>query len=205
METKRREIIERSTQIFMRYGIKSVTMDDVARELGISKKTLYRHFEDKTQLVNGILEMKLDADKCMCISFQSDSENAIDALFKISQYVMEQLGNINPVVFFDLKKYHPEGWEIMKAHKWGFILESIRSNIDRGIQEGLYRGDIQIEVTARHYVASTDIIMSGEVYPWPEYKINEVFLEVIRFFIRGMANEKGMIYLNERIKRESNV
>lgn len=204
METKRREIVERSTQIFMRFGIKSVTMDDVARELGISKKTLYVYFNDKTQLVNAILELKLDADRCICTNVQTESENAIDALFKISRYVMEQIGNINPVVFFDLKKYHPEGWEIMKQHKWEFILDSIRSNIQRGIQEGIYRDDIQIEITARHYVASTDIIMGGEVFPWPEYKISEVFLEIIRFFIRGMANEKGMKYLNERIKRETN-
>lgn len=79
-------------------------MDDVARELGISKKTLYKYFTDKNELVMGILNAKLEMDTHYCLSCKNSSENAIDELYNISKFVLEQVGNINPVVFFDLKK-----------------------------------------------------------------------------------------------------
>jgi AcrR family transcriptional regulator len=198
METKKSEVIERSTQLFMRYGIKSVTMDDVARELGISKKTLYKHFTDKNELVMGILNAKLDLDIHYCVRCKSTAENAIDELYSISKFVLEQVGHINPVVFFDLKKYHPEGWELMRKHKWDFILNSIRENTQRGIKEGLYRSDLDIEITSRLYVSTTDIIMEGNVYPWPEFQFDKVFSEVVRFHIFGLINEKGLAYINSK-------
>lgn len=205
MELKQLEIIERSTLIFLKYGIKSVTMDDVARELGVSKKTLYVHFKDKNELVKAILSAKIELDRNFCCQVKFEAENAIDELFQISKFVLEQVGNINPVVFYDLKKYHDEGWQIMVEHKWGFILNSIRENIQRGIQEGIYRENLDKEIVARLYVASTDVIMGGDVFPWPEFRFDEVFIETIRFHIRGMANESGIIYLQERIKKEKNV
>ncbi len=205
METKRTEVIERATMLFMRFGIKSVTMDDVARELGVSKKTLYKHFTDKNELVHAILKLKLEMDAKYCLDFKRSSENAIDELINISRFVLEQVGNINPVVFYDLKKYHPEGWSMMEKHKWDFILNSIRENISRGIEEGVYRENLEKEIVARLYVASTDTIMGGEVFPWPEFRFDKVFLETIRFHLRGMASEKGIEYLKERLKKETNV
>jgi AcrR family transcriptional regulator len=205
MELKQLEIIERSAQLFLKNGVKSVTMDDVASNLGISKKTLYVHFKDKNELVKAILSAKIELDRNFCCQKKIEAENAIDELFLISKFVLEQIGNINPVVFFDLKKYHPEGWQIMVEHKWGFILNSIRENIDRGIQEGIYRDNIDREIVARLYVASTDTIMGGEVFPWPEFRFDSVFIETLRFTIRGMASENGIIYLTERIKKEKNV
>lgn len=199
METKKTDVIERSTQLFMRYGIKSVTMDDVARELGISKKTLYKYFTDKNELVMGILNAKLELDTHFCSNCTITSANAIEELFNISKFVLEQVGQINPVVFFDLKKYHPQGWELMRNHKWNFILNSIRENIQRGIQEGLYRSDLDIEITSRLYVSTTDIIMEGNVFPWPEFRFDKVFSEVIHFHIHGLVNESGLAYLNNRI------
>jgi TetR/AcrR family transcriptional regulator, cholesterol catabolism regulator len=205
METKKTDVIERSTQLFMRFGIKSVTMDDVARELGISKKTLYKYFTDKNELVLGILTAKIELDSNHCISCKNNSENAIDELFHISKFVLEQVGHINPVVFFDLKKYHPEGWELMRNHKWNFILNSIRENTQRGIQEGLFRADLDIEITSRLYVATTDIIMEGSVFPWPEFKFDKVFSEIIQFHIRGLLNEKGLVYFNNQNNQKTNV
>jgi hypothetical protein len=204
METKKTDVIERSTLLFMRYGIKSVTMDDVARELGISKKTLYKYFVDKNELVMGILSAKLDIDANHCLSCKGSSENAIDELISISKFVLEQVGQINPVVFFDLKKYHPEGWELMQKHKWDFILNSIRENTIRGIKEGIFRYDLDIEITARLYVASTDIIMDGKVYPWPEFKFDHVFSEFIRYHIHGLVNNDGLNYFNQRNNNDNN-
>ncbi|TNF49052.1 MAG: TetR/AcrR family transcriptional regulator [Bacteroidetes bacterium] len=204
MDPKKLEIIERSSQIFMRYGIKSITMDDVARELGISKKTLYKYFQDKNELVITILSAKIELDKQYCKRSNEQAENAIDELFNLSKFVHEQVGQINPVVFLDLKKHHPEGWELMRKHKWNFIFNMIHKNILRGISEGVYRSNLNPEIVARLYVGSTDLIMNEEVFPWPEFSFDKVFIETIRFHIRGMASDEGIEYLKQRIKKETN-
>ena len=104
MNSKKVDILERASQVFMKLGIKSVTMDDMANQLGISKKTLYNHFTDKSELVEDIIKAKLTEDR---MAFQKASENAINAideLFMVSKFVIETFKSVNPIVFYDLKK-----------------------------------------------------------------------------------------------------
>ncbi len=202
MDEKRSEIIERACTVFMRYGIKTITMDDLSRELAISKKTIYRYFEDKNDLVKSIIGFKIEMDKAICERCKREEGNAIETLINISKFAAEHISNINPTVFYDLKKYHPEAWRLMEQHKYHFILDNIRENILRGMKEGLYRDNINAEVVARMYVVSTDIIMSGEIFPWPEFKVDTVFMEMLRFHIRGLASDKGLNYLKETFNCE---
>lgn len=203
MDEKRLEILERASAVYMKYGIKSVTMDDLARELAISKKTIYKYFEDKNDLVRSIIELKVQMDQALCLNCVQQSENAIDDLINLSTLVIEHFNNVNPTVFYDLRKHYPEAWGIMTKYKWEFVLEQIRNNIQRGIDEGIFRKSLDVEVTARLYVGSTDMILSGEVFPWPEFQFQRVFTEMIRFHIKGMANEKGIKYLKTRLKNET--
>lgn len=197
MEEKAIEIVQRATVIFTRFGIKSVTMDDIAHELGISKKTLYKYFKDKNDLIVKGVQMKIDADEKQCVACVEG--NAIDELFTISEFVIQNLANINPSVIFELKKYHPEAFEILNKHKWEFVLKTIRKNISRGIEEGIYRDNMNPEIIARLYVGSTDLIMEGSIFPWPEFKVDNVYLEILRFQVRGLANKKGIEYLTNKI------
>lgn len=198
MELKRKDILERSSQVFMKYGIKSVTMDDIARELGISKKTIYQVFNDKNELVISIIKMKVELDKNQCLNCQMESENAIDALFMVNSFIADKFANMNPTVIYDLQKYHPDAWQIMIKHKWEFIITMISENIERGRTEGLYRDDFNKDIISRFYVGSTDLIFSGDLFPWPEFKIDQLFTSYILFYIRGIANEKGLNYLNSK-------
>lgn len=202
MEEKAIEIIERASQVFMRLGIKTVTMDDIAREMGISKKTLYKYFKDKNELVSTIIELKLQMDESACGVVKIEAENAIDELIKISQFVMENFQAVNPTVFHDLQKYHPESWAKVQEHKWVFIYKTMSANIDRGIKEGIYRDNINNDIISKLYVASTDLILEGKTFPWPEYKFHELYDEIIRFQIRGLANEKGINYLKTKLNQE---
>ena len=202
MEDKRLEILERASAVYMKNGIRSVTMDDLAKELGISKKTIYKYFEDKDDLIYSIIELKVEMDRALCTNSSQQSENSIDDLINLSKLIIEHVGNVNPNVFYDLKKYHSDAWELMKKHKWEFVLSMIRNNINRGIKEKIYRDDINEEIVARLYVGSTDMIMSGEVFPWPEFKFEELFREMIQFHIMGMASEKGMKYFKKRLNDE---
>lgn len=205
MDKKKLDIIERSSLIFLKYGIKSVTMDDLANHLGVSKKTIYKYFEDKNDLVKSTIEMKVEMDKAACINCSQQSENAIEDLISVSKFVLEHIGNVNPTVFFDLQKHYKEAWKILEDHKWQFVLSMIKTNIERGIKEGIFRENINIDVMARLYVSSTDNIMNSEIFPWPEFKFQEVFSEMIRLHINGMSNEKGKNYLKNNFNNEYNV
>jgi AcrR family transcriptional regulator len=205
MDEKRLEILERASAVYMKYGIKTVTMDDLARELGISKKTIYKFFSDKNDLIRSIIELKTEMDKAICLNCMQQSENAIDDLFNVSHLVVEHLSNVNPAVFYDLKKYHPDAYAIMEKHKWDFVLSMIRENIRRGIEEGMYRAEIQAEIIGRLYVASTDAVMDGAIFPWPEFKFQQVFMEMIHFQLFGIVSDKGRNYLHQKIENENNL
>tara|TARA_R110002072_G_scaffold266303_1_gene425168 strand:- start:15392 stop:15991 length:600 start_codon:yes stop_codon:yes gene_type:complete len=191
MEEKKLEILERAAAVYLKYGIKSVTMDDLARELGMSKKTIYKFFKDKNELIFEIISMKIEMEQAVCCSTTQQSDNAIDDMMSISKIVTENIGNINPAVFYDLQKYYPEAWAIIEKHKWSFVLDMITENIARGVKEGLYRKDINGLIVGKIYVIGIDMIMNPEVFPWPEFKFEDLFKEIIRFQMSGMVNEEG--------------
>jgi len=195
MDEKKLEIVSKASAIFMRYGIKSVTMDDVARELGVSKKTIYQYFKDKNALVTEIIIAKTQQDKGECNLARYESGNAIDEMFAVSKMIVSKISSLNPSVFYDLKKYHPKAWEIMHKHRWEFVHKSILENIHRGVEEGLYRKDLNPDIISRINVSMMDVVFNGNSFPIDEFKYEEVFEEMFRFQIHGMANEKGLKYL----------
>ena len=132
MDEKRNEIINKSAMIFLRHGIKSVTMDDLARELGMSKKTIYNHFKDKDELVKSIVSTLIERNRTACESGRIKAENAIEALMNISEYSTRLFTEIHTSVFFDLQKYYPEAWSIIKQHRLAFVSNQITQNIIRG-------------------------------------------------------------------------
>jgi TetR/AcrR family transcriptional regulator, cholesterol catabolism regulator len=199
VNSKQTDILERAGLVFMKLGIKSVTMDDIANQLGISKKTLYNHFNDKNQLVENIIEAKITEDRDMFEKASLEAGNAIDELLMHSRYVIETLKAVNPTVFHDLKKNYPTAWQLKYEHKWGYIYNQFIKNINRGIEEGIYREDIHKEIYSKMFVSNIDTIIEGEVFPWPEFKYETVFLENFRLHIRGIANEKGLKYFQDQI------
>ncbi len=202
MTEKSTEILEKAALIFMRYGIKSVTMDDIARELVISKKTLYKFFTDKNDLVRQIIESKLEFNRQECCMSQEHSENAIDAMFLINRTVRRQFANIHPSVFYDLQKYHQDAWRLLEIYRNEFIRGEIEENMTRGISEGFYRSNVDIPVTATFYMILIDRIISGELVIEQHFKYDTLFIELMRYHIRAIASEKGINYLIERIKQE---
>jgi AcrR family transcriptional regulator len=205
MEDKKTEIINNSSTLFMRYGVKAVTMDDLAKHLGVSKKTFYKYFKDKNDLVLHILNAKIEEDKIVCRNCIDNSENAIDELIMISKFVSEMFKGVHSSVFYDLKKYHRSAWNVIDSHKNGFVKEQIRNNIERGLKESLYRKNINKDVVSSVYIASMNSVFDGESYSDIDLNLSEILLELIRFQIRGMVNENGLDYLKERIKKEEHV
>ena len=191
---------EKAGKILLRLGIRSVTVDDIARELGVSKKTIYVYFKNKKDLVLSILKQKLKKDREKLKQSVEESENAIDELLIMSKYIEEEFYSINPSILHDIKKYHAEAWDILEKHKWTFVLNGIEKNIYRGIKEDIYHNECNPSIIAKLYVGKCDLIMNGEIFEYPEHKLDLVFRDAIFFHIRGLVNSKGLNYLQKRLK-----
>jgi AcrR family transcriptional regulator len=195
METKER-IIQEARNLFLRLGIRSVSMDDIATQLGISKKTVYQHFQDKDELVDRVLQ-----------TVQSAS-NAIEEIFNTMDMMVKHSRNMNPMVLFDLQKYHLSSFQKFHAYKNDFLLNIISNNLKKGVEEGLYRSDIKIEILSKFRLETLMIGFNMDAFPADKYNVTEVSLVIIENFLYGLATEKGfnMIesYKNKR-KEHNNI
>ncbi|NUM50015.1 MAG: TetR/AcrR family transcriptional regulator [Flavobacteriales bacterium] len=200
-DPKETELLIRALQVFLRCGIRSVTMDDIASELKISKKTLYRYVSDKNDLVQKVMNLNCADDTLVCENIKKNSENAIDELLSISKHVSLKLQSIHPSLHFDLEKYYHEAWKKMQQHHAGYVLKSIETNINRGKKEGLYRKEVHAGIIARIYISKIDIIFNSEIFPPGEYNFLDVYKEMLHYHLQGILSEKGKKYLQQKMKK----
>lgn len=200
MNDKLENLVRQIFNLFMKNGIKSMTMDDVARELGVSKKTIYKYFKDKADLVNQVMMLHINEDKKLCEALSKQSGNAIDEMFAIGKNVTNNIKEIHPSSYFDLQKYYPEAWNLFLTHKREFIYSCIVANMEKGIKEGLYRENLTIPIIAKVYIARIDLCMDSSIFPPDQFTFKDVLVEMMRYHIRGIATEKGVQYLSENIK-----
>lgn len=184
----------------MQYGIKSLTMDDIARHLGMSKKTLYQSFSDKADLVSQGIQAHMNEEVCAIANIQEKSENAIEEMFLIAQHVSQHLQSMHPSILFDLEKYYPGAFGKFNEYKTEIVMSCIAKNIEEGIAQGYYRDNINIPIVAGLYVGRMDIIFDQQLFPSTQYNAKEVYFEAIRYHIRGIASEKGIAYLKDKFK-----
>lgn len=202
MVEKLDDIITRIDKLFLRCGIKSVSMDDVARELKISKKTLYRFVKDKQDLVCKVMSAHCACNQQEVEKISTNNTNAVDELLEITEFFALQLRLMHPSIHYDLEKYYPDAWNIFnKEHKEKHIQETILSNLKKGIKAGLYRKDFNVNIITKLFVANIDVIFDPTVFPPEEYRFSDVHREKALYHIRGIATSKGQQYLEKRIKQ----
>lgn len=187
----RERILETASRMFRTYGIKSVTMFDIARECGVSKKTVYEHFRDKEELVQDGVRFLLNRHKLHLEDFRQQSANAIEELLKEVEY-MEQLGNsINPVMLFEMQKYLPDIWKEVETFKQGQLLQAIIANLERGMKEGVYRNDLKLNIMAYMRMQQLDMAFEPPKFPAAQFNMHEVIKEITTHFILGVTTMKG--------------
>jgi len=188
----RTEILERAKDLFMRYGIKSITMDDVAREMGISKKTLYQHVKNKNDLIERIIHQHIHDEKACLSEMPGKARDSIEQVLMIARHVVQILRGMKPTTMFDLKKYYHECWNMMEEFQQEYMYEMIRINIEQGIKEGLYRDNLDPDIIAKLYVGKTLQLTDEKMFPMMEYDRDKLFTEFIQYHLRGIVSEKGM-------------
>jgi AcrR family transcriptional regulator len=198
-------IRQKADELFTKYGIRSVSMDDIANALGMSKKTIYQYFVDKDELVEAVLEADIHQMQTDCVAIAVDARNAIDEVFLSIDRVLEQFRNMNPMLIYDLEKFHVRGFQKFMEHKNKFLLQVIRKNMERGLAEGLYRDDLNVELLAKFRLESMMLAFNIDLYPPAKYSLADVSKEIIEHFVYGLASQKGykliVKYKEERLKQ----
>ncbi len=193
-------ILSSSEELFFRFGIRSVTMDDIAKALGISKKTIYIHFKDKYEIVEGVAEQTLNRDKCEAEEVHKRARDPIDEIIQSTKHMREMVANIHPALLYDLQKYHPKAWKRYVGHKEGFVKIVLR-NLIQGQQQGLYRQNIDPEILARFRVESIDSAFDTTIFPTKQFRLIEIQLQLIDHFLHGILTPRGL-ELYEKHKQE---
>jgi len=191
MKNKRIEIAEKVCELYREYGIKSVTMDDVARQLSISKKTLYEYFTDKKDLVIGVME-SIARNKAIDLSIpQKKNVNAIEELFYYYNMQVQMIRDHKPTFIYDLKKYYPELYKQFQEVKRERILDSVQTNLVKGKKEGLYRDDLDESVIARLNLMRIEGIMNSGTFSFKEVVSPDFFSGIFRYHVYGIVSDKG--------------
>lgn len=175
----------------MQYGIRSVSMDDIANHLGMSKKTLYQYFSDKDELVTAVLNTHINEMQTDCSHCRVQAIDAVHEIFVTMDTIMLKIGNMNPMLLYDLEKFHFNAYSKFKEHKDKFLYTVIRKNIEWGIKDELYRSDIDVDVMSRYRIESMLFPFNVTVFPPGKYNQASISEMIIEHFIYGLVTPKG--------------
>jgi len=193
--------------MFMKWGVRSVSMDDIANGLGASKKTLYQYFSDKDELVDAVVEQIVAENQYLCDIDRMEAANAVEEIFKAMDMVEVMFRNMNPSILYDLQKYHPKAFARFLKHKNDYLYSVVRSNLERGINEEFYRDDINVELLSRFRVESMMMFFNPEFFGRQKFNFAEVQQKIMEHFLFGVASLKGhkliLKYQQEREKKIS--
>jgi AcrR family transcriptional regulator len=190
MEAKER-ILLKAEELFMQFGIRSVSMDDIANNLGMSKKTLYQYFADKDELVEAVVDGHISEIQEDCLGCKKEATNAIHEIFNTMERIMEEFSNMNPMLLYDLEKFHHKAYQRFRDHKDKFLLKVIIENIEWGIRDELYRSDINVDVMSKYRIESMMIPFNVSVFSPGKYNLAKTSEMIIENFTYGLATIKG--------------
>jgi len=191
------EIIVRAERLFLKLGVRSVTMDDVAREMGISKKTLYQHFDNKDKLVAEVISTHVAREKAIMDGICVESCDALDEMLKVGTFMTAMIEEISPGALYDLQKYYRKSWEKLMEEQDGQTSCCIMKNIERGQKEGLYRSNLNAQIVAKLYGKATFMIVEELSDSHSKFTRRELIWELHNYHIHAIATPKGLALWKE--------
>jgi AcrR family transcriptional regulator len=201
MNEKLIEIINQSCKMFAKYGIKSVSMDDIAKACGISKKTLYEHVEDKNELVNKVVTREFEENSHVPHSINMDDKNAIETLFILYKHALEFFKDFNFSMEFDLQKYYPSLYKKTKKNRRAKLYNKMFLNMTQGREQGFFREDFNIDIICKIHVIKIEALLQTDIFDADDYSTIDIFKELFLYHVYAIATPKGMDELNIRIRK----
>jgi len=172
-------------------GVKHMTMDDLANQLGISKKTIYQYYKDKDALVSSVVENDLANHALICDQSMQKADNAVHEIFLLMTVLQELFSSMNPLTLFEIEKYYPLAFEKIKNHKDDYIFSMISANLEKGIAEGLYRKDVDVTILSKYRLETSLIPFNIHVFHPSKFDMLKVNLQIIEHFVYGVATLEG--------------
>lgn len=194
-------ILTKAENLFFKYGVKSISMDDLARQLGISKKTLYQSVENKKDLIMQVFQNHIQKEIEAIAQIRTEAADAIDEMIGVALYVIPTLRKISPTLIYDMKKYYSEVWNMMEGYNNQEIYQMIKENIERGKKEEIYREEVHTDIIAKLYVGKCLIVIDEELFPLRDYDKENLLKEHMKYHIRGIATTKGLRMLEKHFKK----
>lgn len=193
----KQRILSATHDLIMKYGIRSVSMDDIAKHISISKKTIYQYYEHKDEVVHELMKIKLTEDEKELKEIEKTSDNVVEEVFNLMKHIGATIRKINQNVFYDLQKYHPKTWDLFMEFKENCILKMVEETLSRGIKQGLIRPDINIPILARMRMEQLEMGFNPIIFPPDKFKIVDVQLTMIDHFLYGICTLKGHKLINK--------
>lgn len=200
MDSKAR-ILAFASELFMRYGVRSVTMDELAQQMGISKKTIYQSFRNKRELVTAVADDYFKKETEASEEIITLSTDAIDELVRIVNWSIKVISSLSPNLVFEIRKYYPKAWEIFNQFQRGYIFEKVRNNLLRGIEEGLYRQSLNIDIITGLRLLEIEGTLVQEHFPLKQFDPVEVQLVVFEHYMLGLVTDKGREILQQYLSK----
>jgi AcrR family transcriptional regulator len=183
-------------KLFSRFGVKSVTMDDVAKEIAISKKTLYKCFRDKESLVLSTIESHMKETEEAIEKIIGTEPNAIQQFHLITKYIMSNQRKLSPSMIYDLKKYHPNSFQVFEQHRSTHIVEYLRVNIKLGQEMGLYHHDFDTNIIANSFSMLSFSVFDSIELNSMNIPQDDLLIEITKYHLRAISTAKGIETIN---------
>jgi len=197
----REKIIKKSVELFLTLGFKSVTMDDIANEMGISKKTIYVHFKNKTKLVEAVTFSLFENICCGIDGICEASSNPIEELYDIKMYVMQHLKSEKTSPQHQLKKYYPQIFDALRVKQFEKMHESVKDSLIKGKDTTLFRENIDVEFISRMYFNGMTGIKDAAIFPTEKFTMEYLMESYLEYHLRAIVTEKGFNILNNFITK----
>ncbi|MAB48443.1 MAG: TetR family transcriptional regulator [Flavobacteriaceae bacterium] len=198
------KILKTAVDMFLNYGFKSVTMDDIANEMGISKKTIYVHFPNKTKLVEATTLYMFETISCGIDHICALEKNPIEEVFDVKKFVMEHLKNEKSSPQYQLQKYYPKIFASLKSKQFEVMQGCVIENLNRGIKLGLYRDNINVNFISRIYFNCMVTLKDQELFPLKAFSMNTLMEYYLEYHLRGICTPKGLEKLNKILEINQN-
>ena len=201
----KKDILERILSMFMRYGIRSITMDDIARELGVSKKTLYHDFEDKHDLINRVIDYDMLQSRRFMEEIHRMDLDAIEEVFLVNSRIHQNRARYNPTFYYDLKRHYPDTYQRWLGEKRQNMFGLITENLQKGKREGVYREEIHEHTIGKLYLARIEMLDSNEIIDGHQTLSAEFLQEIFSYHLHGICNGNGLKTLAEFKEKSENI
>lgn len=197
------KILETSADLFLNYGFKSITMDDIANKIGISKKTIYQHYKNKHELIEAstlhLFEQISSGINLIC----DLHNNPVEEIYQIKNFVMTHLKGEKSSPQYQLQKYYPKIYNNLKTKQFELMQGCVIENLNQGIEKGFYRTDINVQFISRLYFSNMVTLKDHDVYPVEQFSMQSIMNQYLEYHLRGICTSQGLETLNHVLSKET--